>query len=87
MPFASTTYHTRFVRSADSAIIGRVCGATTSKLCTDATCGATLLQEEAPLRTDARKGYRKDAQHYEELSRCLDVAWEWMRRNPKVQAR
>ncbi len=44
-------------------------------------------QEEAPLRTDARKGYRKDAQHHEELSRCLDAAWQWIRRNPKVQAR
>ena len=44
------------------------------------------LQEEPASRSHSSKGVRKEPQHYEELSRYLDGAWEWIRRNPKVRS-
>ena len=42
------------------------------------------LQEEAPTRSHTSKGLYKKSSHYEHLSHYLDVAWEWIRRTPRV---
>ena len=47
---------------------------------------ACLLQEEAVSRRHAGKGVRKDPVHFATVSRRLDAAWEWIRRNPKVSS-
>ena len=42
------------------------------------------MQEQAGVRSQSSKGRYKNTKHYEDLSRYLDVAWEWIRRCPRV---